>query len=445
MNNKINTKILITTGFITGLSILTLLFVFSSCKKKELKNYNVVLVVIDTLRSDHLPFYGYKKNTAPFLSKLSEQAVVFENAFSVSSWTSPATASIFTSLYPFQHQVLMGLLAISMAKELDPNMEINKIPPEITTITEVLKKAGYSTFGVSDNLNIGEKQGFTQGFDKFVCNMYHKAPEVNKTLKAWKEEITGSGKYFLYIHYMDPHAPYHRREPWYQPKEDRQEHLISAYDSEINFVDQHLEEMYKLFGWDKNTLLVVTADHGEGLWDHGKMGHGNSLYREEIQVPLMIYLPEPAPDMSRRPKALVSTIDILPTVRDIIGLPRGKYDEGMSLVPLIEGKEEDFKDRYLFPYLWKSVKKVVEFKSTIFRKWQFIFTRPKKRELFNLIGDKLEQHNHYFKGFKIARGLEKQFEEFMKASKKYKKKSSNIKLDQDNLEKLKSLGYVDDN
>lgn len=436
-NRGINKKRLL-----TGLLMFTLLFTLYSCKKRELKNYNVVLVVIDTLRSDHLPCCGYKKNTAPFISQLAEKSALFENTFSASSWTSPATASIFTSLYPFQHKLLMGLLAIRMAKQIDPNLKINKIPDEATTITEVLKKAGYHTVGISDNLNIGDKQGFTQGFDKFATYMYETAANVNATLKKWQDEITGKGKYFLYIHYMDPHAPYHRRDPLYEKKEDRQEDLISAYDSEIHYVDRHFKEMFDLFKWEKNTLLIVTADHGEGLWDHGRMGHGNTLYREELQVPLLVYFP--GGTVAKRLTALTSTIDILPTVRDVIGLPPDKNNEGMSLVPLIEGSEKAFEERHLFPYLWKKVKTEIEFRSTLYDKWHFIVRMPKKKELYNLIGDKLETHNHFFKGFKIAAGLEKKFNEFFKDCKKFKEKKTDFKLDREKMDKLKSLGYVED-
>ncbi len=170
--------------------IITILIGIGSngCKNNSTKDINVVLIVIDTLRSDHLPFYGYKKNTSPFLLELSKNSTLFKNAFSASSWTSPATASIFTSMYPFQHGVLMGLLAIRNAQKIDPNVVLNRIPEKITTITEVLKNNGYKTFGVSDNLNIDHRQGFSQGFDKFKTFMYKQAPNVNKTIKSWKKE-----------------------------------------------------------------------------------------------------------------------------------------------------------------------------------------------------------------------------------------------------------------
>jgi len=415
--------------------------VFNACAaKKKLNNFNVVLIVIDTLRSDHLPFYGYEKNTAPFLLELSKKSVVFENAFSASSWTSPGTASIFTSLYPYQHGVLMGLLAIRNAQKTNPDLEVNRIPEKVTTITEVLKDAGYETYGVSDNLNIGERQGFTQGFDKFRTFMYKQAPTVNSTIKKWKKKMMAGGKYFLYIQYMDPHAPYHPREPWYKRFEDKRENRISAYDSEINFADRHIRELFGLFKWEKDTLIIITADHGEGLWDHGIMGHGNTLYREELQVPLMFYLP--GGTKSGRFDVNVGTIDILPTVRDLIGLPKSETDAGVSLVPVMEKREHNLDKRNLFAYLWVRMQDTIEWKSTIYKNWHFIVKLPDFRYLFSLLLDKKETDNKIEEGKSIAAQLEKRFEESMKNSKKYKQESAKVKMDKKKTDKLKSLGYV---
>lgn len=413
---------------------------FNSCKKT--KNCNIIVIVIDALRSDHLPFYGYKKNTAPFLSELSEKSIIFKNVFSTSSWTAPATASLFTSLYPFQHKVLMGLLALRQAKKINPKIEINKIPDKVTTIAEVLKRAGYKTYGISDNLNIGKMEGFEKGFDMFKTNNYEGGKKVNQTLKKWKTKITENGKYFLYIHYMDPHAPYHGRKPWYEEKDTYRENLISAYDSEINYTDECLKEVFELFKWDKNTLLIITSDHGEGLWDHGKMAHGNSLYREEIQVPLLIYLPS-----SRTKKEIrtnVSLIDILPTVRDYIGLKRSRKEEGISLKPLIENKTRKEKERYIFSYLWKKVKNKIEFRSTIYKNWQYIIKLPKKRELFNLQRDKMEKDNLFFnsKSEKLVNILEIKFNSFLSKCRKYEQEYYTYTLNKEKMEKLKSLGYV---
>jgi len=445
----IKKKPITVTVWLLVLTIFTLYFASNGCKKNKKKNdFNVVLIVIDALRSDHLPFYGYEKNTAPFLWELSKKSVVFENVFSTSSWTAPATASIFTSLYPFQHGVLMGLLAVRNAQQTDPTIKVNKIPEEIETIAEVLKKKGYQTYGISDNLNIGKMEGFTQGFDKFKTFMYEKAPAVNAVVKKWKKELLANGKYFLYIHYMEPHAPYHAREPWYKHHEDNRKSNISAYDSEINFVDQHIKELFELFQWENNTLLIITSDHGEGLWDHGLMAHGNTLYREEIQVPLMMYFPGGI--TSRRISTNVSIIDIIPTVRDLIGLPKDKNNEGVSLVPLIENREYDLlNSRNLFSYLWVKTKggkintlKEIEWKTTIYKKWHLIIKMPEKRRLYSLLLDKKERENKFEAARDTAAQLEKRFENFMKKSKKYKQKSVKHKLDKKETDKLKSLGYV---
>jgi choline-sulfatase len=426
-----------------GLIILLILAAgLTGCSsKKELNNFNVVLIVIDTLRSDHLPFYGYERDTAPFLAELAKKSVVFENAFSASSWTSPATASIFTSLYPYQHGVLMGLLALRNAQKIDPTLEVNQIPEDVTTITEVLKETGYSTYGISDNLNIGERQGFTQGFDKFRTLLYRQAPAVNSTIKMWSKKMMADGKYFLYIQYMDPHAPYHPREPWFRPYKDLQKSRISAYDSEISFVDKHIKELYELFHWEKNTLVVVTADHGEGLWDHGLMGHGKTLYREEIQVPLMIYYP--GGTKSGRFSTNVGTIDILPTVRELIGLPKSETDEGVSLVPLMENQSHDLDKRDLFAYLWVKSQDTMEWRATIYKNWHFIIKLPDFRFLYSLLLDKKETDNKVEEGKAIADQLETRFNEFMKNCKKYKRQSATYKLDKKKTDKLKSLGYVE--
>lgn len=410
-----------------------------NCKKK-LKDYNVVVIVIDTLRSDKLDAYGYEKITAPFLTELSKKSILFENTFSASSWTSPSTASIFTSLYPFQHKVLMGILAHINAKKKFPDIKIDRIPEEIETMPEIFKKAGYATFAISDNFNIGDKQGFDQGFDKMITYSYKGAEQVNKDLFSWKEEIEKNDKYFIYLHYMDPHGPYHGREPWYKEPENRKLVPLVAYDSEISYVDSYIKKAYEEFGWDKNTVIVVTADHGEGLWDHGRQGHGFSLYREEIQVPLIIHIPGGAE--GKRIKPNVSTIDILPTLRDIIGLSESDSDEGWSLLPLIEGKEEKYENRYLFSYLWKKVTDLVEFKATIYKNFHFQNKISLKKELFNLLLDQKEKKNIFFKAFKIARQMELQFEKFYSNCKKYEKISVNYKLNKERLEKLKTLGYV---
>jgi len=156
---------------------------FNSCSKNQNKDFNIVLIVIDTLRSDHLSFYGYEKQTAPFLNQLSKNSVIFTNTYSSSSWTAPATASIFTSLYPFQHGVILGIRGFKMDRKFNPDIKVIKIPDELATIPEILKGLGYKTYGVSDNWNIDHRMGFTRGFDKFSNFGYKSATVVNQQIE----------------------------------------------------------------------------------------------------------------------------------------------------------------------------------------------------------------------------------------------------------------------
>ncbi len=420
--------------------ILVLSLIFNQSCKKEKKNYNVVVIVIDALRADRLPMYGYKKMTAPFLYKLSKQSAVFMHTFAASSWTAPATATIFTSLYPFQHGVLMGLLAIRNAKKINPNITVNKIPGEIVTMPEVLQKYSYKTFGIADNLNISVYEGFDQGFDKFETNSYKGAKFVSEELLKWKNEIIKSGKYFLYIHFMDPHAPYHGREPLYEKSDNFEEDIKRRYDSEIHYADEYIKKLYKEFGWDQNTLLIITSDHGEGLWDHGWMDHGHSLYYEEIHVPLIIHYPEI--NKSKKIYTPVSTIDILPTIRDILGLPLSKKEEGKSLLPLLQNKKNKLNKRHIYLHLWKKVRREIEWDGVINGRWHFILKMRKERMLFDMGRDKKEQFNIYDGNKRMGKKLENQFFKFYKSCKKFAKKKTKLKLNKKDINKLKSLGYV---
>jgi arylsulfatase A-like enzyme len=423
------------------------LFLLRPASGEKTGGPNIVLIVIDDLRYDHLPFYGYEKNTAPFLKKIASRSVVFDNAFAASSWTAPSTASILTSLYPFQHGVVQGLVATIKSHKTDPKIKLNRIPEKIKTIPEILRENSFRTYGVSQNINIGRKMGFAQGFEMFKRFQCAKKCEkdINDQLIKWAEKIKTEGKYFLYIHYMDPHQPFHMRDPWYQKKEYKRADAISRYDSEINYVDSMIEEMFKLFEWNSNTMLIVTADHGEEFRDHGLMGHGRTLYSEVIKIPLFIYFPE-KDRMHKRININVSSIDILPTIRSYLKIEKRELEEGVNLIPLIQKDEEALKSRYLFSYLNRKVnkkkfKREFTVRATIYKNWKYISVNNARRELYNLKTDPEESINLINEYPVISDDMASKFSAFEEHCKKYKRESVNIKLNKKRLDELKIQGY----
>lgn len=336
----------------------------------------MVLIVADTLRADRLPFYGCSRNTAPFLDELAQKSLVFENAWSPSSWTLPAMVSVLTSVHPFQHGVnsLVGL-------ELEPGDEpvpVNAIPEEVEPLAEELKTAGYATYGVVSNILVGEEVGFDRGFDRFVRLADEDAEVVNEQVADWKQEILGAQPFFLYLHYLDPHAPFHAREPWFElagsasdkgwpeftvgpdaeddldwimtrlepgPEElegkkaqdlsaAEVDYLLAwihaAYDSEIGFLDSRIRDVFEMLALD-DAVVIFLADHGEEFYEHGDLTHGQSLYGESVRVPLVVALPGEGSPRGRI-REHVSTLDLVPTMRAILQLPPSKQDRGRDLL-----------------------------------------------------------------------------------------------------------------
>jgi len=419
------------------------LFAFAlSCGPAAESPPNVVVVVIDTLRPDHLQFYGYEKDTAPFLGSLADAGVVFENTRSTSSWTAPGTASIVTSLHPVQHGVHKGLLAVRMMQQVDRTIRVNRIPDDAVTVAEVLREAGYSTWGVSDNLNIGYEEGFDQGFDSFRTSNDAGAATVNATVRRWSEDMLEGEPYFLYIHYMDPHRPYQHRAPWYEPREGELLDSISAYDSEISYVDAKVRELYELFGWGEDTIVIVTSDHGEEFQEHGGWDHGRTLYDEVLRVPLFVHAPAEslAPGRVRAP---TSVMDILPTIRELLDLPASPVDQGVSLVPALRGEGEPTSDRAFFTDLrsppWFGSLKL---KSVVRGEDKWILTHPDGEELYDLAIDPGERESVLEGRRATAEELRAELVAFEAECEKFVGESAEVTLDEEDMEKLEALGYV---
>lgn len=297
---------------------------------------DVIVVVIDTLRAEDLPPYGAPLENAPFMDELARSGVVFENAWSASSWTAPATASIFTSRHPNEHGVTRGLLAQKNAGVI----ELNRIAGEVETLPSYFQGLGYRTFGVSANINIDEAMGFTRGFDRFRCLEEREgldASNVQGVVAGWLEELRAARPYFLYLHFMDPHEPYRRHAQWVAQDEPPAEHVTldhAAYRSEIRNVDEHLRAIFAALEPGDDTIVIVTADHGQEFLEHGGVGHGFTLYSELTRVPLVLRVGDDGP--RGRSSANVSNMDLLPTLRELLNTGAARGDRGRSLLEEVE-------------------------------------------------------------------------------------------------------------
>jgi len=406
---------------------------------------NVVLVVIDTLRRDRLPMYGHGGETTPFLASLAERAVVFERAHSTSSWTSPATVSLLTSLFPFQH----GVEASSLVAERGA-IEIRRIPDTVETLAETLAGAGYRTFAVVDNRNVSAKAGFARGFERFEETDYASADVVGETLDRWRSDLSAAAPYFLYVHYMDPHIPYHAREPWYaafaasspEPDAERRD-ALARYDSEIRFVDEHLRAVFERSTWESDAIVIVTSDHGEEFGDHGGTQHGNSLYAEVIDVPLLVRHPSRWQD-GRRVGVRVSLVDLAPTILDLAGLPPNPAYVGRTLVPVMDGVADAGRSTYTHLVHPSDAPGGGGFEvlGIIDGDLKFLDYDDRPDQLFDLPADPADRHDVAAERPDVAAALATKLERFVAEAPRFEPGRADVPLSPKQIEKLRTLGYL---
>jgi arylsulfatase A-like enzyme len=393
----------------------------------------VLVVLVDTLRADRLPFYGHAGDTAPFLASWAERSVVFERAWATSSWTAPATASVFTGVYPDQHGVVIGMQVFQRMQRVASELELNRIPGELET-------------RVADNPTIGSELGFDQGFERFACFAEKGSEQVTAKLREWSEEIRSSAPWFVYLHYMDPHSPYQQRAPFYRAPDSEDPIALdsAAYDSEIRFLDRQIEEAFALLGVDQDTLIVFLADHGEEFGDHGGRYHDPQLYSELTRIPLFIHLPGvPA----RRVPANVSQVDLLPTLRDLLEAPRAEQDAGWSLRTLLEGGQPPG-ERTLFSMRRDRASTlrsaIAGDHKYIVRDFDAGLDQPPVRELYDLARDPLEKTNLAEREAALGAELDSRLRAHEAGSRKWSSAAQTYELGPELLRKLQELGYAGD-
>lgn len=299
---------------------------------------DVVFILIDTLRADRVGAYGHARQLAPFLEDYARRSLVFDRAYSASSWTLPAVMSLFLGQRPFDH----GLVEFYA-----------RLPDERVTLAEMLSAHGYDTAAFLATTALPAELGYGQGFGTYrvvgntrTADEVIDASEVNTAALEWLDGRARGRPFFLYLHYMEPHWPYvahpgvtaprsglpPRSDPYFLHAEhlgeiadqqlsrraargnaiedpverarnwdfsaDELARLRDLYDGEVKYLDRRLAELFAQLerrGTLANSVVVVTADHGEELGEHGLFGHGATLYDAEIHVPLLVHLPGSRP------------------------------------------------------------------------------------------------------------------------------------------------------
>lgn len=427
------------------------------------KNYpSLLLITIDTLRADRLPFYGHKRNTAPFLSKLAGEGIVFTNAYSTSSWTVPAVTSLITGVYPSSHGITRG----SIKKAHVYRQE--RIPRKLINLPEQLRALGYRTYAVTANTHLMKDLGFGRGFDRYACVGFCAAEKVNRTFLEWKKEIESQNSpVFIWLHYFDPHIPYIGRQPWlkqYQSDETEGECtaissvsrpvrlsrvlqkkgprtltlIQSHYDSEINYCDEQIRKLFQEFPSLQRYVTVFTADHGEEFMEHGKLGHGRNLYNDTVRIPLFVRIPDKTSITTS--KDVVSLIDVAPTLLSIAGGKAPQSWQGRPLADrngLISTKEE----RYVITQINNGI--VPPMNAVIGSNWKLIINeKTQEKELYNLMNDPAERNNLATAQPEQVKRQNDIFQKLVLALPPAPMVKKNKPLQKDKEEMLRSLGYI---
>lgn len=334
---------------------------------------NIIFIVVDALRADHVSSYGYERPTTPNLDALmAAEGVRFEQAITASSWTYPSNAAMLTGRMPSRLGINWSDVQTS-------------IPSGEALLAEHLHNAGYYTAGFISNFYLTNRFGFNRGFDVYEpLRGSEKAEDLNMLAMNWLESHVGdeyiagsrlqvaeeSQPLFLFLYYYDPHTWYDPPAPYntlydntytgaitpdvYQhgqpvvagelaPTPRDVEHLIALYDGEITYWDHHFGQMMAYLdgmGVLDNSLVVVTSDHGQMFGEHNKWVHRNSLYEEVLRVPMLLrYDGVVAKDhVTAEP---VNTVDLMPTILDLIGLSVPGGLDGISLRAQAQGQPGD--------------------------------------------------------------------------------------------------------
>ncbi len=398
---------------------------------------SVLLITLDTMRADHLGAYGYRQIRTPVLDDLAARGVLFENAITPAVMTLPSHASILTGTYPPAHGIR--------------NNGDYRLGAGALTLAEVLRARGFRTGAVIGAFVLDSMFGLDQGFDQYDDALPARGPSesfyaersargVTDAALRFIEGAKGS-RFFLWAHYFDAHHPYMAPSPF------REQYASRPYDAEIAYIDTEIgrliDSMRRLGAMDK-TLVVVVGDHGEGLNDHGEDSHGVFVYDETSRVPFIVSFPSYVPG-GLRPRAVVSTVDVMPTILDLVRIDPAQAAapvQGRSLWPIMadpNGAADTFAAYSeamvpLLQYGWSPL--------TSIRDRRYRYIEAPRPELYDLTADPQEKDNLASARPEVAKSYAERLQSLKAEVAQPETKAEVLSLDSEAQARLQSLGYA---
>ncbi|MCP4251147.1 MAG: sulfatase [bacterium] len=449
---------------------------------------NIVFIVIDTLRADSLGIYGNPRGSTPELDAIAAEGIVFERAIAASPWTQPSMASLFCSTYPGVHQVLDYRQAFQATFGDAPKVAV--FNESFHTLAESLQARGYATAGFVANPYLLAEFGFAQGFDHYDTSFAKNTTPggvVNQAALAWLQESDPDQPFFLYLHYMDAHGPYTTGGDFLEPllievealadktlltAEDLkqlgylrkppkgatdikrhtalfayQEYWSARYEAGVRQTDRYIGELRTGLSeqslWD-DTYVIITADHGEALCEHGWWEHGWSAHHTDLHVPLILRHPGTLPANTRLPQT-ARLIDVMPTLLDQLELPEPEGMQGRSLSPTIAGRPPT-QPTIAFA---EGVKIGAEQKAAYVGDWKLLITYPTDNsppygKLYQIGEDPLEKQDLFSRQQQQAQALSGLLQTQVKEN---SRRAAGIDVQHRTLtpaqiERLRALGYL---
>ncbi len=447
----------LTCGIIIGACLLAITLLRTAPPADPEVRPNIILIVIDCLRPDHMSCYGYSRDTSPAIDALAAEGIRYTSSYSNAAWTKPSVATMFSGLYPNEH----GVVNTS-----------SSMPDEVLTIAERLKARGYRTmFFNGGNVFLKKIFNFHQGFDFYryyphkTKNAGHLTDDFISLLSAVSET-----PFFVYLHYMDAHTPYTKNSyndaflPAGAPRlipgtadllsdtiktqtaagslsQQKKDALVALYDGQIRFIDHNVKRI--IAGLERadllsHTTIIITSDHGEEFWEHGNFEHGHTLYNEVLRVPLIVWSKAAKPKIDSAPIDLRVMPDIIMAAAEAAHndptADRPLKDRNIFATGLFFGSEK-------YCLISNNQKIIINTEETTGKAPLTSFAQQTNREVYDLAADPGEIHNISTAQEGTGR-LAAALMEYRNHPRRFPESNDAVVIDAPLKQQLKSLGYI---